>query len=271
LTLQEYLDRSGAYFHRHPGGGVQVFVRAADKLSVTELFRLSDYVVSSSGSGPSYWLVPRDRGGKVNPRGAPHGTFRRIRRAVARRPDVDDPSALAAWIKRKYYGSNPALTGVRVVGSNMVEVTHGDATILFSYKTPVAAFVEGHGMFATDKFWSRTTSTHIGKWLREMGFDIRGAKRVAQELIEDIARGGGLPGGVATHRNPTLAILGNPRRKKIARRVLCIDYVHAEDGKKYTHDFTEDTDHGDVCAYVEDGGRRVVLEARDGKPIVGNY
>jgi len=63
----------------------------------------------------------------------------------------------------------------------------------------------------------------------------------------------------------------NPSRKKIARKVLAIDYVHASDGKKYTHDFTEDSDHGAVCAYVEDGGRRVVLEASDGKPIVGDY
>ena len=63
----------------------------------------------------------------------------------------------------------------------------------------------------------------------------------------------------------------NPSRKKIARKVLAIDYVHASDGKKYTHDFTEDSDHGAVCAYVEDGGRRVVLEAANGKPIVGDY
>ena len=74
------------------------------------------------------------------------------------------------------------------------------------------------------------------------------------------------------HKNPTLAILGNPgRRKKLARKVLGIDYVHASDGKKYTHDFTEDTDHGPVCAYVEDGGRRVVFEAADGRAIVKDY
>jgi ribosomal protein L29 len=63
----------------------------------------------------------------------------------------------------------------------------------------------------------------------------------------------------------------NPRRKKLARKVLVIDYVHAEDGKKYTHDFGEDTDHGPVCAYVEDGGKRVVLEASDGRAIVKDY
>jgi hypothetical protein len=63
----------------------------------------------------------------------------------------------------------------------------------------------------------------------------------------------------------------NPRRKKLARKVLAIDYVHASDGKKYTHDFTEDRDHGPVCAVVEDGGKRVVLEAADGRAIVHNY
>jgi surface antigen len=80
------------------------------------------------------------------------------------------------------------------------------------------------------------------------------AGRIAYELWHQARRG--------VHRNP---------RKKIARKVLAIDYVHASDGKKYTHDFTEDADHGAVCAYVEDGGRRVVLEASDGKPIVGDY
>jgi len=81
------------------------------------------------------------------------------------------------------------------------------------------------------------------------------AGRIAYELWHQARRG--------VHRNPG--------RKKIARKVLAIDYVHASDGKKYTHDFTEDSDHGPVCAYVEDGGRRVVLEAADGKPIVGDY
>lgn len=57
----------------------------------------------------------------------------------------------------------------------------------------------------------------------------------------------------------------------IANKVLAIEYVHATDGKRYRHDFTEDTDHNDVTAKVTRGGRRVTLEARDGQSIVQDY
>lgn len=40
-------------------------------------------------------------------------------------------------------------------------------TVLFSYKTPVAAFVYGVGWVKTDKFHSSTTSKHINAFLRE--------------------------------------------------------------------------------------------------------
>lgn len=37
--------------------------------------------------------------------------------------------------------------------------------ILFSYSTPVAAYIPGRGFVKTDKFWSKTTSRHINKYL----------------------------------------------------------------------------------------------------------
>ena len=40
-----------------------------------------------------------------------------------------------------------------------------EVTVLFSYTTPVAAHVSGRGYIRTDRHYSRTTSTHIGKWL----------------------------------------------------------------------------------------------------------
>ena len=55
------------------------------------------------------------------------------------------------------------------LGSNRNEVEFGDVTILFSYKTPVACHVAGEGFYRTDKQWSRTTSKHIGQWLRANG------------------------------------------------------------------------------------------------------
>ncbi len=51
------------------------------------------------------------------------------------------------------------------IASNMTEVETEDARILFSYKTPVAAYVFGKGYVKTDKFWSVTTSRHINKWM----------------------------------------------------------------------------------------------------------
>ena len=92
---------------------------------------------------------------------------------------------------------------------------------------------------------------------------VEAARDKLTALLAQVRRG--------VHHNPTLLVAsGNPRRR-IARTVLSIAYVHDEDGEEYEHDFTEDRDHGAVAAYVERGGRRVVLEATDGQPIVKDY
>ena len=51
------------------------------------------------------------------------------------------------------------------IASNMTEVEIGDVTVLFSYKTPVAAQTEDGFYVRTEKHWSVTTSRHINKWL----------------------------------------------------------------------------------------------------------
>ena len=54
------------------------------------------------------------------------------------------------------------------IKANMNEVTIGDKTVLFSYKTPVAAKIltsEGMTYYKTSKHWSSTTSRHINQWL----------------------------------------------------------------------------------------------------------
>ena len=55
------------------------------------------------------------------------------------------------------------------LASNMTELTlAGGLTILFSYKTPVACrYTNGTDqvVYKTEKFWSRTTSRHIGQWI----------------------------------------------------------------------------------------------------------
>ena len=50
------------------------------------------------------------------------------------------------------------------IASNMTEIETSEARILFSYRTPVAAYIFGEGYVKTDQFWSVTTSRHINKW-----------------------------------------------------------------------------------------------------------
>lgn len=41
--------------------------------------------------------------------------------------------------------------------------------MFFSYRTAVAAHIPGEGYVKTDKSWSRTTSKHIGQFIRRNG------------------------------------------------------------------------------------------------------
>lgn len=41
----------------------------------------------------------------------------------------------------------------------------GENQVLYSYSTPVAAFVPGRGYLKTDTYHSVTTSRHINKWI----------------------------------------------------------------------------------------------------------
>lgn len=58
---------------------------------------------------------------------------------------------------------------LKPIASNMTELTlKGGLVVLFSYQTPVAChWTNGLNQvfYKTEKFWSRTTSRHINKWL----------------------------------------------------------------------------------------------------------
>ena len=82
------------------------------------------------------------------------------------------------YIKRVNKGANMQLTPI---ASNMTEVETSEARILFSYRTPVAAYVYGDGFVRTEKWWSVTTSRHINKWL-----DGGTAKEVAQTYLDKL-------------------------------------------------------------------------------------
>ena len=52
------------------------------------------------------------------------------------------------------------------IKANMTEVEIGNKRVLFSYQTPVAyEDLENGGYYKTTKFWSKTTTRHINKWL----------------------------------------------------------------------------------------------------------
>ena len=44
-------------------------------------------------------------------------------------------------------------------------ISFGDVEVLFSYSTPVAAFVPGRGYLRTAQHYSVTTSRHINQWI----------------------------------------------------------------------------------------------------------
>ena len=70
------------------------------------------------------------------------------------------------------------------IASNMTEIETDDARILFSYRTPVAAYVFGGGYVKTDKWWSVTTSRHINKWT-----DNCTVKEVSQTFLDKFVYG----------------------------------------------------------------------------------
>ena len=50
------------------------------------------------------------------------------------------------------------------IGSNQTELSANGVQILYSYQTPVAAWIKGQ-YYKTNKKWSNTTTKHINKWV----------------------------------------------------------------------------------------------------------
>ena len=68
------------------------------------------------------------------------------------------------------------------IAPNMTEIETSEARILFSYRTPVAAYVFGRGYVKTEKKWSVTTSRHINKWIA-MDMPVTGTVAVTPEKV----------------------------------------------------------------------------------------
>lgn len=75
---------------------------------------------------------------------------------------------------------------IKKLGTNMMTVTTPSAMLLYSYETPVAAFVIGRGYVRTSTKFSTTTTKHINKWLKGLTSDV-----VEQSYISQLANEGG--------------------------------------------------------------------------------
>lgn len=61
---------------------------------------------------------------------------------------------------------------INQVGSNQTEVQQaGGVAVLYSYETPVAAFVPGRGAVCDETKYSRTTSRHVSAAVARWGCD----------------------------------------------------------------------------------------------------
>ncbi len=70
------------------------------------------------------------------------------------------------------------------IAANQTEVSINDGTqIFFSYRTPVAAYLPSKGYVRTERFWSKTTSRHINKWLQ----GVNNVSEVSQSVLDNLA------------------------------------------------------------------------------------
>ena len=73
---------------------------------------------------------------------------------------------------------------LKPLAANMNQVEINGYKVLFSYETPVAVINSLGQHFKTEKFWSKTTSRHINKWLN--GFK---AEEKPQEFFDTFLSG----------------------------------------------------------------------------------
>ena len=73
---------------------------------------------------------------------------------------------------------------IQSIGSNQTELTFNKGQVLFSYKTPVAAYTPSMGYIKTATKWSRTTTRHINKWLEGVTATV-----VNQDVLDNLVEG----------------------------------------------------------------------------------
>jgi hypothetical protein len=78
---------------------------------------------------------------------------------------------------------------LKVIGSNMTELQFPKSTVFFSYETPVAAYSWIDGFVITDQYHSKTTITHINKWLKLFGVSsdaIKTMSKVSENYFKNL-------------------------------------------------------------------------------------
>jgi len=74
---------------------------------------------------------------------------------------------------------------LKSIAANQTVVNVGHNEVFFSYETPVAAFISGQGYVATEEYYSKTTSRHIGNYI---GIPYKECKKVAQSVINNLVK-----------------------------------------------------------------------------------
>ena len=207
--------------------------------------------------------------------------FTELREQLAHRRGVRSPARLAAWIKQRVQASNPPLY-VEPLG-DMIRLTHGHvvaylrgmarAPHVADSPADILALAAQGGEHFVDVWPVKGVPLADIKVITEDVTLTHGRASVLvryeipRDFAEDALTAGSMP--PMLRRNPAVLVVGANPPDPLATRVDRLDYRHAQDGKLYTHDFTEDTHT--VVAEVEDGGRRVVLRATNGDPIVEDF
>lgn len=74
---------------------------------------------------------------------------------------------------------------LNVIGANQTLVHLPVGSILFSYETPVAAYVSGRGYVRTAQKFSKTTTKHINQWLGSVNAEVIPQSEI--EALVDVA------------------------------------------------------------------------------------
>jgi len=122
-TLQETLALTGDYAKQMPNGGVMVFYSTK---TGPEYFGLSDYTVTSSGSGPSYWMQPKS-GQTPHLKTNPARPSEAVNRFTGQEP----------WGNRQIQDNPQGQLGLRqLIGSERVRGFQPPWRTVYKYKCP---------------------------------------------------------------------------------------------------------------------------------------